>query len=113
MMRSDLSVRPSDLEDLPEAASPQCGCSDQTGLGRRLAEKLQSLAGSTNTVLFVTDIEALHPYLRVGVLEQQLQGRFTVPTVFLYPGVRDGKTTLKFLGIYPADGNYRSVHIGG
>ena len=86
---------------------------DEGSLKQRLADKLQSLDGSTNTVLFVTDIEALHPYLRVGVLEQQLQGRFTVPTVFLYPGVRDGKSTLKFLGIYPADGNYRSVHIGG
>jgi hypothetical protein len=66
-----------------------------------------------NTVLFVSDLEALHPYLRVGALEQQLTGRFSVPTVFLYPGIRDGKTTLKFLGIYPADGNYRSVHFGG
>ena len=86
---------------------------DEGTLKQRLADKLQSLAGRTNTALFVTDVEALHPYLRVGVLEQQLQGRFTVPTVFLYPGIRDGKTTLKFLGIYPADGNYRSVHIGG
>jgi hypothetical protein len=85
---------------------------DEGTLKQRLADKLQLLAGRTNTVLFVSDIEALHPYLRVGVLEQQLQGRFTVPTVFLYPGIRDGKTTLKFLGIYPADGNYRSVHIG-
>jgi hypothetical protein len=86
---------------------------DDGALKQRLADKLQSLTGQMNTVLFVTDIEALHPYLRVGVLEQQLHGRFTVPTVFLYPGIRDGKTTLKFLGIYPADGNYRSVHIGG
>jgi BREX protein BrxB len=86
---------------------------DEGTLKQRLADKLQSLSGRTNTVLFVSDLEALHPYLRVGVLEQQLQGRFTVPTVFLYPGIRDGKTTLKFLGIYPADGNYRSVHIGG
>jgi hypothetical protein len=86
---------------------------DEGALKQRLADKLQSLTGQMNTVLFVTDIEALHPYLRVGVLEQQLQGGFTVPTVFLYPGIRDGKTTLKFLGIYPADGNYRSVHIGG
>jgi Domain of unknown function (DUF1788) len=86
---------------------------DEGTLKQRLADKLQLLAGRTNTVLFVSDIEAMHPYLRVGVLEQQLQGRFTVPTVFLYPGIRDGKTTLKFLGIYPADGNYRSVHIGG
>jgi hypothetical protein len=27
--------------------------------------------------------------------------------------VRTGKTLLKFLGFYPADGNYRSVHVGG
>jgi hypothetical protein len=86
---------------------------DDGTLKQRLADKLHSLAGRTNTVLFVSDLEALHPYLRVGVLEQQLQGHFTVPTVFLYPGIRDGKTTLKFLGIYPPDGNYRSVHIGG
>jgi Domain of unknown function (DUF1788) len=86
---------------------------DEGTLKQRLTDKLELLVGRRNTVLFVSDIEALHPYLRVGVLEQQLQGRFTVPTVFLYPGIRDGKTTLKFLGIYPADGNYRSVHIGG
>jgi hypothetical protein len=86
---------------------------DEGALKQRLADKMQSLTGQMNTILFVTDIEALHPYLRVGVLEQQLHGCFTVPTVFLYPGIRDGKTTLKFLGIYAADGNYRSVHIGG
>jgi hypothetical protein len=63
--------------------------------------------------LFVTDLEALHPYLRVGSLELKLQGRFCVPTVILYPGIRDGKATLRFLGIYPPDGNYRSVHFGG
>ncbi|MCU0784946.1 MAG: DUF1788 domain-containing protein [Verrucomicrobia bacterium] len=82
-------------------------------LKRKIEAKLESLRGRTQTVLFITDLEALHPYLRVGVLEQKLQGKFTVPTVILYPGVRDGKTTLRFLGFYPPDGNYRSVHIGG
>jgi len=48
-----------------------------------------------------------------GSLEQRLQGKFTVPTVILYPGKRAGRTSLRFLGIYPEDGNYRSVHIGG
>lgn len=79
----------------------------------RLQKKLEELAGKKDAVLFVTDLEALHPYLRVGSIEQKLQGKFTVPTVILYPGIREGKTTLSFLGIYPADGNYRSVHIGG
>ena len=29
------------------------------------------------------------------------------------PETRTGKTHLKFLGFYPEDGNYRSVHVGG
>ena len=84
----------------------------ETTLDKRLAVKLASLSGREKTVLFITDLEALHPYLRVGSLEQRLQGKFSVPTVILYPGIRAGKTTLKFLGIYPEDGNYRSTHIG-
>lgn len=82
-------------------------------LKRRIEAKLESLRDAEKTALFITDLEALHPYLRVGGLEQKLQGKITVPTVILYPGVSDGKTTLRFLGFYPADGNYRSVHIGG
>ncbi len=78
-----------------------------------LQEKLEELSGQPHALLLVTDLEALHPYLRVGTIEQKLQGRFKVPTVFLYPGKRTGKSTLKFLGIYPEDGNYRSIHIGG
>lgn len=78
-----------------------------------IEERLIALKGQDNAVLFITDLEALHPYLRVGTIEQGLQGRFTVPTIILYPGKRSGRTTLSFLGIYPEDGNYRSIHIGG
>ena len=66
-----------------------------------------------NALVMVTDLEALHPYQRIGAIESALQGKFNVPTVFLYPGIRTGKTRLKFLGFYPEDGNYRSVHVGG
>ena len=82
-------------------------------LQNRLEQTLESLEGSKNKLLLVTDLEALHPYLRIGAIETNLQGKFHVPTVFLYPGVRAGKTKLKFLGFYPEDGNYRSVHVGG
>jgi len=82
-------------------------------LRNMVEEKLVTLKGQDNAVLFITDLEALHPYLRVGTIEQGLQGRFTVPTIILYPGKRSGRTTLSFLGIYPEDGNYRSIHIGG
>ena len=82
-------------------------------LQTRLEAELESLEGQPNAIILVADLEALHPYLRIGTIESQLQGKFRVPTVFLYPGVRTGKTHLKFLGFYPEDGNYRSVHVGG
>jgi len=78
-----------------------------------LEEKLAALEGQKSTIMLVTDLEALHPYIRIGAIEAQLQGKFHVPTVFLYPGTRTGKTRLRFLGFYPEDGNYRSVHVGG
>jgi hypothetical protein len=82
-------------------------------LQKRLETKLTDIKTEPNAVLIVTDLEALHPYMRIGAIESGLQGKFGVPTVFLYPGERTGKTRLKFLGFYPEDGNYRSVHVGG
>ena len=82
-------------------------------LQQRLEQLLSSLEGTVHGMVLVTDLEALHPYLRIGAIESLLQGKFHVPTIFLYPGIRTGKTRLKFLGFYPEDGNYRSVHVGG
>ena len=79
----------------------------------RLETELEQLQGHSNAIVLVTDLEALHPYLRIGAIEGQLYGQFHVPTIFFYPGERTGKTRLKFLGFYPDDGNYRSVHVGG
>ena len=91
--------------------------SDMVGGGdaltARLEEVLRPLEGHDDALVLVTDLEALHPYLRIGAVESKLQGKFHVPTVFLYPGIRAGKVRLKFLGFYPEDGNYRSVHVGG
>lgn len=82
-------------------------------LQQRLRAKLNELGAAPNTVLLVTDLEGLHPYMRIGAIEGQLAGYFRVPTVFFYPGIRSGKSRLSFLGFYPEDGNYRSVHVGG
>jgi hypothetical protein len=79
----------------------------------KLKDKLTELEQTEKAVLLLTDIEALHPYLRIGYLEQRLTNKFKVPAVIFYPGKRSGKYNLSFLGIYPEDGNYRSVHIGG
>jgi hypothetical protein len=51
--------------------------------------------------------------MRIGAIETKLAGKFQIPTIFLYPGERTGKTRLRFLGFYQEDGNYRSVHVGG
>lgn len=107
----DRSFEPDSVHDINQTLTSVLVSGD--ALMNRLLARLESLAGRERTALFITDLEALHPYLRVGSLEVKLQGKFGVPTVFLYPGVRDGKTTLRFLGIYPPDGNYRSVHFGG
>jgi hypothetical protein len=82
-------------------------------LESRITAQLEQLEGRDNAILLVTDLEALHPYLRIGSIESKLQGKFNIPSVFLYPGERTGKTQLKFLRFYPEDGNYRSVHVGG
>lgn len=83
------------------------------GLLDELEKKLLHLSKTENGLLLISDVEALHPFLRVGQIEGHLQGKFENPTIFLYPGSRTGKTGLKFLGFYPDDGNYRSVHVGG
>ncbi len=79
----------------------------------RFEATLTPLTGNKHAILLVTDLEALHPFTRIGAIESQLYGKFQTPTVFFYPGERTGKTRLKFLGFYPEDGNYRSVHVGG
>lgn len=85
----------------------------ESPLQSRIEAKLKELESVPNAILLITDLEALHPYVRIGAIEGQLYGKFKIPTVFLYPGKRSGKTSLSFLGFYPDDGNYRSVHVGG
>lgn len=86
---------------------------DSRAVEQRILEAVSRLAERPHGLLVITDVEALHPYLRIGAIEQNLQGRTDVPVVVLYPGVRRGKFNLSFLGIYPDDGNYRSEHVGG
>jgi len=86
---------------------------DERVVENALLERLQPLEAQSHGLLLITDVEALHPYIRMGAVEQRLQGRVNVPVVVLYPGTRRGQSNLSFLGIYPEDGNYRSIHIGG
>lgn len=110
-------------EPLIEAASLQAD--DHSVITRSLTEHLHqdNVVGSailraiekhqhdSTSVLFLTDLEALHPFLRIGAVEQQLVGKFTIPTVVLYPGTAGGAYSRRFLGVHKEDGNYRSPHI--
>jgi hypothetical protein len=77
-----------------------------------LKQKMDEASERTNGLLLLTDLEALHPYLRINSIEAKLQGQIRCPVIVLYPGKREGKTSLRFLEFYPADPNYRSEHIG-
>jgi hypothetical protein len=77
-----------------------------------IESKLQLAETEQRGLLLISDLEALHPYLRINAIESKLQGRVRCPVVILYPGKREGKTSLRFLEFYPADPNYRSEHIG-
>ena len=74
-------------------------------------EKLGEAAKRPNGMLLLTDLEALHPYLRINTIEAQIMDQIRCPVIVLYPGKREGKTSLRFLEFYPADPNYRSEHI--
>lgn len=69
----------------------------------------QSKVDKDNGVLFITDLEAIHPFTRFGPIEQNIYNEVEVPIVVFYPGEISGNA-LKFLGFYPEDGNYRSKH---
>jgi hypothetical protein len=80
-----------------------------------LAPLLRALEESNSRprgLLLLTDVEGIHPFMRVNTIEHELNGKVRHPVVVLYPGIRHGQTALSFLGIYPADLNYRSEHVG-
>jgi hypothetical protein len=80
-------------------------------VGGAILKSIRKFESDSSAVLFITDLEALHPFLRIGAVEQQLVGKFSIPTVVLYPGTAGGAYSRRFLGVHKEDGNYRSPHI--
>jgi hypothetical protein len=78
---------------------------------RAVLEAIEAQKHDPSAVLFLTDLEGLHPFLRIGAIEQRLVGRFAIPTVVLYPGTAGGAYSRRFLGVHKEDGSYRSPHI--
>lgn len=77
-----------------------------------IQQALKEASSKQNGILFITDLEALHPFIRINSIEAKMHGLVDCPVVVLYPGKRDGRTSLKFLEIFPPDPNYRSEHLG-
>ncbi|KYF76806.1 hypothetical protein BE11_22345 [Sorangium cellulosum] len=60
------------------------------------------------TVIFLGRAGALYPFFRTSALLKHVAGRTrNVPVVLLYPGKVVGETGLSFMGVLPADRDYR------
>lgn len=60
------------------------------------------------TVVFLGRMGALYPFLRTSSLLKNVAGRtHNVPVVLLYPGRVASETGLSFMGVLPADRDYR------
>ena len=60
------------------------------------------------TLALIGRAGALYPFFRSSALLRHLDGRTrNVPVVLLYPGQRTGPTGLSFMGMLPADSDYR------
>jgi hypothetical protein len=83
--------------------------------GNALVDRVAEAVASApeRAIVFLTETELLHPYLRSRVIEEYLHNRAAVCTIIFYPGERSGQFGLKFLGFYKEDSGYRSTIIGG
>lgn len=107
---AELSRTPINFQEINKTLSK--ALTEGPDLQQYIDSRLQAAESRPHGLLLITDLEALHPYLRINTIEAKLQGRIRCPVVVLYPGKREGKTSLRFLEFYPADPNYRSEHIG-
>ena len=110
LSQTESSGTPIEFRDINKTLAK--ALTDGSDLIGMLKAKIEEASSHPGGLLLLTDLEALHPYLRINSIEAQLQGMIRCPVVVLYPGKREGKTSLRFLEFYPADPNYRSEHIG-
>ena len=67
------------------------------------------LLADGNALLVIKDVEMLHPFYMMGVIENKIYNKIKVPILVFYPGETQG-TARSFLGVYNQDGNYRSIN---
>lgn len=65
-------------------------------------------SSAARTVIFLARAGALYPFFRTSALLKHVAGHtHNVPVVLLYPGKLVGETGLSFMGVLPADRDYR------
>jgi hypothetical protein len=72
-----------------------------------VAARLPTAPDPLHDVVFIMRTGALFPVYRTFALLEQLQGRVLVPSVLFYPGVLDGASGLRFMGLLDPEHNYR------
>lgn len=110
LSQAERASKPIEFSDINKTLAK--ALTEGTELLHLLKSAIEEASSHSDGVLLITDLEALHPYLRINSIESQLQGQIRCPVIVLYPGKREGKTSLRFLEFYPSDPNYRSEHIG-
>lgn len=84
-----------------------------TGLAEDVIRKIErhlaeATDGPEHTVIFIARAGALYPFFRTSALLKHVAGHTkNAPVVLLYPGKVVGQTGLSFMGILPADRDYR------
>jgi hypothetical protein len=75
---------------------------------REVERILQESTDAERTVIFLGRAGGLYPFLRTSALLKHVAGHTqNVPIVLLYPGKVVGESGLSFMGLLPADRDYR------
>lgn len=74
-----------------------------------LLDLQEKFVSEQQPLMIIKDLEMLHPFNMIGVIENKIYNRIRVPMLVLYPGETQG-TARSFMGIYNQDGNYRSIN---
>ena len=76
---------------------------------KALMDAQKTLADKGNGLIVLKDVEMLHPFYMMGVIENKIYNQIKMPVLVLYPGEAQGAAR-SFLNIYQQDGNYRSIN---
>ncbi len=103
----------SKLDPVIEGPSAPNRSQPMGGLAKDCADLIQAQLARhpdrrDTTLALIGRAGAVYPFFRSSALLRQLDGKTgNVPVVLLYPGTREGQTGLRFMGVLPADHDYR------